>query len=132
MQITPTDLTTLTFTPLKNSNVTQRVFNVVNIVNSIEELHLVLVHIDKKHNDTDGDGTPDTLDAKFGLSLIKKDGTSALLNDKEVKISQVHSLNIAKISDGTIDIVDWIADISNQLIPVVVNKKSALTSWGGI
>jgi len=132
MQIIPTDLATLTFVPEQNTNVTQRVFDVTNTINGTSERHLVLVHIDKKQNDIDGDGTIDTLDGKFTLSLIENDGKPILLNNKPIKISQVHSVNVESISNGTIDIVDWISEISVELIPIVVNKKSTLLSWGGI
>jgi len=132
MQITPTDLTTLTFEPEQSALVSQRVFDVENTINGEVQQHLVLVHIDKQNNDIDGDGTIDTLDGKFCLSLIDVDGEPVLINDKPVKISQVHSVSVDAISDGTIDIVDWISDISVQLIPIVVNKKATLASWGGI
>ena len=130
MQITPTDISKLTFELVQSTEVTERAFNVVNVVNGVEEQHLILVHIDKQQNDVDGDGTIDTLDGKFSLSLINSDGEAILVNDKPIKISQVHSVNVAAISDGTIDIIDWISDISVQLIPIVVNKKATLTSWG--
>ena len=132
MQITPTDLATLTFVPEQNTNITQRVFDVTNTINGTSERHLVLVHIDKKQNDIDGDGTIDTLDGKFTLSLIENDGEPILLNNKPIKISQVHSVNVKSINNGTIDIVDWISEISVELIPIVVNKKSTLLSWGGV
>lgn len=132
MQITATDTSTLSFTLIQNNEVTQRAFTTTATVNGVEQQHLVLVHIDKKQNDVDGDGTIDTLDAKFCLTLINTDGTPELLNNKEVKISQVHSISVESISDGTIDIIDWISDVSVQLIPIVVNKKYTLSSWAGI
>ncbi len=132
MQITPTDLSTLTFSPIKNEEVTQRVFTVINHSGQDNEVsYLVLVHIDKKQNDIDGDGTPDTLDGKFCLSIINADGTPELSAGKEIKISQVHSVSVEKISDGTIDMVEWVTEKSNELIPVVVNKKATLAAWGG-
>ena len=132
MQITPTDLTTLTFVPVQNANVTERVFDVVNTINSTIDQHIVLVHIDKKQNDIDGDGTIDTLDGKFTLSLIDKNGDAILVNNKPVKISQVHSVNVAAVNNGTVDIVNWISQLSVELIPIVVNKKATLLSWGGV
>jgi len=132
MQITATDISTLSFTLVQNNEVTQRAFTTQDTVNGADISHTVLVHIDKQQNDVDGDGTIDTLDAKFNLTLINTDGTPELLNNKEIKISQVHSVNVESISDGTIDIIDWISDISVQLIPVVVNKKTTLASWAGI
>lgn len=132
MKITATDLTTLTFTPMKNDKVVERVFTVDNTVAGTAHNHIVLVHIDKQHTDTDGDGTIDTLDGKFSLSLIDNNGECILVNDKPIKITQVHSVSVEGISDGTIDIVDWISDISVQLIPIVVNKKATLASWGGV
>lgn len=132
IQITPTDTTNLRFELIKNSEVTQRAFDVVSNVNGLQETHLVLVHIDKKQNDVDGDGTPDTLDGKFCLSLINNDGSPNLSSGKEIKISQVHSVDVEKISNGSIDIVDWITDISNELIPIVVNKKATLAVWNNI
>lgn len=132
MQITATDTSTLSFALVQNNEVTQRVFSTLDTINSVDVTHTVLVHIDKQQNDVDGDGTIDTLDAKFNLTLINTDGTPELLNNKEVKISQVHSISVESLSDGTTDIIDWISDISVQLIPVVVNKKTTLASWAGI
>lgn len=133
MLITATDLTTLTFTPIQATDeVTQRVFTATHTVSGEEHEYLVLVHIDKQHNDTDGDGTIDTLDGKFCLSLINNNGEPILVNDKPIKISQVHSVSVESINDGTTDIVDWVTEISNQLIPIVVNKKATLASWGSV
>lgn len=132
IQITATDLSSLTFVPIQTTEITQRVFTAITTINAVEEQHVVLVHIDKNQNDSDGDGTIDTLNAKFSLSLINNDSTPVLVNDKPIKITQVHSVDIDKISDGTIDLIEWVADVSNQLIPMVVNKKSTLNSWGGI
>lgn len=132
MQITPTDISILTFELVQSTEVTERAFNVVNVVNGIEEQHLILVHIDKQQNDVNGDGTIDTLDGKFSLSLINSDGEPILVNNKPVKISQVHSVSVNAINDGTVDIIDWVSEISVQLIPIVVNKKVTLASWGGV
>jgi hypothetical protein len=130
MQITPADPTELNFELVQTAEVTQRAFNVLHTVNDAAQNHLVLVHIDKQQNDIDGDGTIDTLDGKFCLSLIDVNADPILVNNKPIKISQVHSVSVEKISDGTIDIIDWISEISAQLIPMVINKKSTLISWG--
>lgn len=44
----------------------------------------------------------------------------------------MHSVNVEAINNGEIDIVDWISDISLQLIPIVINKKATLASCGGV
>ena len=132
MQITAIDLSTLTFTPVKNEQVTERVFAVDQTVSGKAQSHIVLVHIDKQHTDTDGDGTIDTLDGKFSLSLIDNNGEPILVNEKPIGISQVHSVSVEELHNGTLELIDWISDISVQLIPIVVNKKATLASWGGI
>lgn len=131
MQITPTDLATLTFELTQNATVTERVFNVINTVNGVDEIHLVLVSINKQQNDSDGDGTIDTLDAKFTLSLINNDGSPMLINGQPIKIAQVHSFNIAAIVDQAV-IVDWISGKCVELIPTLINKRSALLAWSAI
>jgi hypothetical protein len=132
MQITATDTAALNFELVQNQDVTQRAFNVVNTVNGTDQKHLVLVHIDKQQNDVDGDGTIDTLDGKFCLSLIDVNADPILVNNKPIKISQVHSVNVSAINDGTVNLIDWISQISVELIPMVVNKKTTISSWGNI
>lgn len=129
MQIIATDLATLTFAPVQNDKVTERVFTVTHTIGKDTHDHLVLVHVDKRHNDTDGDGTIDTLDGKFCLSIIDSSGTAILVNDRPINIAQVHGVNVETISSAA-DVVNWISDISIELIPIVINKKSALESWG--
>ncbi len=121
----------LTFELTQNATVTERVFSVINTVNSVNETHLVLVSINKKQNDSDGDGTIDTLDAKFTLSLIDNDGSPILVNGQSIKIAQVHSFNIAAVVDQTV-IVDWISGKCVELIPTLINKRSALLAWSAI
>lgn len=131
MQITSADLTTLTFELIQNAAVTERAFSVINTVNGVDEIHLVLVSINKKQNDSDGDGTIDTLDAKFTLSLVNNDGSHVLVNNQPIKISQVHSLNIEAVVDQTA-IVDWISGKCVELIPTLINKRSALLVWSSV
>jgi hypothetical protein len=131
MQITSADLATLTFELTQNTTVTERVFSVINTVNGVDEAHVVLVSINKKQNDSDGDGTIDTLDAKFTLSLVNNDGSPVLVNNQPIKITQVHSLNIVAVVDQTV-VVNWISDKCIELIPMLINKKTALATWGAI
>ena len=122
----------LNFELVVNAEVTERVFAVSNTVNGVVEDHIVMVHVDKKQTDVDGDGTIDTLDGKFCLSLIDINGEPVLVNGKPVNVSQVHSVNVEAINDGSINLVDWISEISATLMQVVVNKKSTLIGWGSI
>jgi hypothetical protein len=127
MIVTPTDLTTLTFTPVQDAVVTERVFD----VDSNGTIYTTLVHIDKQTTDSNGDGTPDTLDAKFCCSIINLDGTEVLVNNAPVKISQVHSVAVSAINDGSVVLTDWVAGISATMLPTLINKKATLTAWGG-
>lgn len=132
MLITPTDLNKLSFLPMATTaTVTERVFTASHTVNGDTHDHIVLVHIDKMQSDVDGDGTIDTLDGKFCLSIIDSDGKPILVNDSQINIAQVHSINTDAVSSAA-DVASWVADISNELIPIVINKKAALESWGGV
>ncbi|WP_105198958.1 hypothetical protein [Pseudoalteromonas sp. T1lg10] len=127
MNIQPADLESLLFTPQRTDELTERAF----IVTDAEHQHLVLVSVGKSFQDADGNGTIETLDGKFNVQLINNDETASavLVSDREVKVCEVHSLNIEAVSNGTEDVYTWIADVSAEMIPKVVRKKSTLATF---
>ncbi|MBS3796665.1 hypothetical protein [Pseudoalteromonas sp. BDTF-M6] len=127
MNIQPADETTLLFSLQKTSEITERAF----IVTDNGAQHLVLVNVGKNFEDTDGNGTIETLDGKFTVQLVNNDeaASAVLVSGREIKVCEVHSLNIEAVNNGTEDIYTWIADVSAEMIPKVVRKKSTLTTF---
>jgi len=126
MIITSPDLTTINYIPQQTSELTERIFKVVDVDNTE---HFVLVCIDKTMTDIDGDGSADQLNAKFNLKFIDIDGLDVLIaNETIVKLSEVHSHNISGLSAETIqnDIDNWIAGTSIPLIENLVKKRTAI------
>lgn len=128
MNITPISEADLAFTLTNNSEVTERVFSVDDGTNT----HTVLVHIDKRQADIDGDGTIDQIDGKFTFTLIDDSGNELLESGKSARICEVHSVTMQSLNEGTTDITTWVADVVAKTIPNVIRKKAALAAWSAL
>jgi hypothetical protein len=92
---------------------------------------VVCITITQKTADLDGDGVPDQLNVKIQSSMVVLE-TGEPVSVGETSIgttANVHSLTLDAISEGSVDVNNWIAELIDGSVHKCLRHEAALKAF---
>jgi hypothetical protein len=92
---------------------------------------VICITITQKEADLNGDGVPDQLNVKIQSSMvILETGIPVLVGETQIgTTANVHSMNIDAITEGAIDVNNWIAELIDDSVYKCLRHESALKAF---